>query len=213
MTGRVLRVEGNAAEVEVGDRGLVYEVLLPGYEASRVAGLVGQEVTLHTREHLEAIGQGTAFVPRMLGFASASDRRFFEVFTSVKGLGLKKGLRALAMPPGEVAGAIVRRDAKALQALPEIGKRLAETIVAELSGKVDAFALGDAERAGLDAAAGGAAPTPAGGLSGGAQQAVKALVTLGENPADAERMVRDAVQANADLTSADEILAAVYAAR
>ena len=43
------------------------------------------------------------------------------------------------MPVGEIAQAIESKDARFLCELPEIGKRTAETIIVELSGKVDQF--------------------------------------------------------------------------
>ena len=43
------------------------------------------------------------------------------------------------MPFGTIAAAIAEKDIDLLKSLPEIGKRTAETIVAELHGKVDRF--------------------------------------------------------------------------
>jgi glycolate oxidase len=50
-----------------------------------------------------------------------------------------KALRALVHRPPVVARAIAEKDAKLLSTLPEIGKRMAERVIAELDGKVDAF--------------------------------------------------------------------------
>src|SRR5712671_6350629 len=91
--------------------------------------------------YLEGQGQGTSFVPRVLGFATPREREFFELFTTVKGLGNKRALRALAREPVEIAGAIAEKNTRALQELPEIGKRLAETVIAELTGKVEKFVV------------------------------------------------------------------------
>ena len=46
----------------------------------------------------------------------------------------------MTMTTGQIAAAIVDRDVAMLQSLPEIGKRTAETIIAALHDKVDAFA-------------------------------------------------------------------------
>jgi holliday junction DNA helicase RuvA len=194
--------------------GLAIEVLLPAYLAKRLKAQVGQSITLHTLLYLEGQGQGTSFIPRLLGFASPSERDFFELFTTVKGIGNRKALRALALPPAEVAAAITRRDTRALVELPEIGKRLAETVVAELVGKVDAFLLGDLgdpdrpARPTLEAK-----PRPP-----AEQDAISALCSLGESRPDAERKVDQALarlgpaeRGRAD--RADQILALVYAGR
>jgi Holliday junction DNA helicase RuvA len=187
-----------------GQPGLAYEVLLPAYLAERLKDEGGTTITLRTIEYLESPNQGASFVPRLIGFTSDRERAFFELFTTVKGLGTRRALRALALEPGEIAAAIIARDTRRLTQLPEIGKRLAETIIAELSGKVDAFADLAPE------AADGRAPakvTPA------AEDAVTALVALGETRTEAERIVTRAMQKNPALRATDEILQAALAAR
>ncbi len=175
----------------------------------RDSGLIGQEVTLHTRTDLESQNQGTSFTPRLIGFTSPEDRRFFEIFTSVKGLGAKRALRALAEEPAYVAAAVVARDAKALQRLPEIGKRLAETVIAELAGKVDRFADG--------ASIGQTGPGPhrassiePGSLPPAAQEAIAALLALGETRAEAERKVAAAAYRAGSSADAQSLINAVF---
>jgi Holliday junction DNA helicase RuvA len=198
ITGVLERAEGLSAEVAIPG-GMVHEVLVPAYLAPELAGRIGSPVTLHTLEYLESHNQGASFVPRLVGFARPEERDFFELLTTVKGIGNRKALRALAEPPGVIARAIVSRDTRALQQLPEIGKRLAETMVAELVGKVDRFAAWES---------GPAETKPsAGPLRGPAEEAVAALVALGEQRADAETRVRKAV-AGGRGTTAEEIVAA-----
>jgi Holliday junction DNA helicase RuvA len=118
---------------------LTYELLIPGADQQRVGSLIGQSVQFHTLHYLESHNQGAAYVPRLIGFATPEDRDFFELFTTVKGIGNRKALRALQLPFASIASAIAQRDLDMLKSLPEIGKRTAETIVAELHGKVDRF--------------------------------------------------------------------------
>lgn len=210
VTGVVESVEGNRVVVAPPGIGVAYEALTPRFFADALVERLGHTVTLHTLQVMESQNQGASFTPRLLGFASPEDRRFFELFTTVKGFGARKALRALAAPVPVVARAIVERDLRALQELPEIGKRMAETIVAELHGKVEGF-LGSAGGAGAVVAEG--KPGAGGGLGGAAAQAVSALVRLGETTADAERMVRKALAADDTLESPDTILAAAYAMR
>lgn len=209
VTGRVVHAEGNAVHLAPDLPGadparppLVLELLCPAYFAA-AAGERGGLVTLHTLHHLESHNQGATLVPRLLGFPSPVDRAFFELFTSVKGVGPRKALRALAEPPAIIASAIARRDTAALQKLPEIGKRLAETVVAELVGKVDRFVLGDVSEH---------APPPARARPAAAEEAVRALVALGQTPSEAERAVDRAVAAaeDGDL-SAGDLVAKVFA--
>lgn len=189
IAGRLDAVElgqSAAALIEIGSDGLTYEVLLPRYLADRLAADgIGGRIELHTRQYLEAVGQGTSFIPRLIGFATEADRKFFELFTTVKGLGNRRALRAMAQEPAVIAAAIAAKDAKALQRLPEIGKRLAETIIVDLTGKVDGW-LGAGEIAGLNLAAAG---VEARSRPRAVEAAIDTLLALGETRGDAERMI------------------------
>jgi Holliday junction DNA helicase RuvA len=213
LSGVIEAIDGTRAVVAApGGTGLAYEVLLPAYLSRRLqeAGAVGREVTLHTLEYLEGQGQGTSFVPRLIGFATARERAFFELFTTVKGLGNRRALRALAAEPGEIAAAIASRDSRRLKQLPEIGPRLAETIVAELKGKADSFAeFGTGVAAGAIEAKDGVSlpPLPA------AEEAVGALVALGESRQEAERKVSRAMARSPGLAETGQIIQAALAGR
>lgn len=181
-----------------------YEIMLPAFLAAALAPQIGSRITLHTIQSFESPDQGASFVPRLIGFRVPEERRFFEILTTVKGVGTKKALKALAAPIGEVARAITLRDAAALARLPGIGKRLAETIIAELHGKVEAFA--DAAIMEGKPAAGPSAHEPF-------HRAVAALVRLGETAVVAEQLVRRAMDNDRTLTTADELVAASLSAR
>lgn len=193
----IVRPGGLASPFEI-------ELLVPAYWTPRLATLAGEPITAFCKLHLESQSQGASFVPRLLGFPSAQDRAFFEVFTSVKGLGQRRAMRAMASPPGEIAAWIAARNAKSLQTLPEIGKRLAETVIAELHGKVDPFVAAGATIE--------AAPIPA-MPSGPAEDAIAALIALGQQRTDAERRVARVLAATgADQFTADEIVSRSFAA-
>ncbi len=206
IRGTLLSLAENTAEIDLGG-GLTFEVLLPAYLSARVAPQIGKPVEFITLTYLEGQGQGSSFIPRLIGFAHDSERRFFDVFTTVKGIGNKKALRALTVEPAAIARAVMSRDAKSLQQLPEIGKRLAETMIAELHGKVDRF-LSPMDVGALNHAS----EIKPFAKTSAAQEAIGALVALGETPATAERkvaLVMDRTPGKA-LTS-DEIVSAVYA--
>jgi len=98
-------------------------------------------------EYYEGTLGGGNLIPRMVGFLTSAERDFFTRFISVKGMGIKKGLRALNIPIANIAAAIENGDEKTLLSLPAVGKRMAQQIIAELKGKLQAFAAG-AEPAG-----------------------------------------------------------------
>ncbi len=193
FSGTLEAVDGGRATLASGPMAL--EVLLTSNDAVRLAASVGRPITLYTMVLLESQSQGSSFTPRLLGFSSPRDRAFFELFTTVKGIGPRKALRALARPVGEVAAAIVAEDLAALTALPEVGRRTAQTIVAELGGKVESFA--DAVHAGGVPAPRmpiAAAADPAAGLPAAARDALAILQQLGEPPALARSLVETVLQ-------------------
>ncbi len=140
IEGKLVKLDGDSALVQVGAVG--YEVMLPGYCVSALGDKVGTDIALCTMEYYEGTPAGGNLIPRMVGFLNEGERDFFTKFISVKGIGIKKGLRSLSMPIATIAAAIENGDDKALTALPEIGKRTAQQIIAELRGKMETFAIG-----------------------------------------------------------------------
>lgn len=202
ITGELADVQGGRAYLDCDHLG--YEVLLPACDVPRLATLVGTQVSFHTLHYMEGQGQGTAFTPRLIGFESREALDFFELFTTVKGMGNRKALRALELPFGRVAQAIAERDIDLLKSLPEIGKRTAETIVAELNGKVDRFI--EIKPAGVR----GDGETPEPTVSESQRDAIAMLVQLGETKLDATRLVERVRVADPELESPEDILAAAY---
>ena len=209
LRGQLVELNGaNALVAPQGDEARLLEVMLPAYFAARLVMSEGEQVELHTIEYLESSAQGAVFFPRLIGFPSRESRRFFELFTTVKGIGMRKALRAMAASPAELARAINSKDAKFLQTMPELGKRSSETVIAELGGKVDDFAGPDAPPSGEVEA------KPVSRIeSEPAQRAVTALVRLGETEHDARRLVERVLEHDDTLTDADAILAASFEAR
>ena len=86
--------------------------------------------------------------------------------------------------------------------MPETGKKTAEKVILELKTKVQPFLTAEEIR-GLDAAASVV-------VTGPAEEAIAALIALGETRPDADRKVRAAILKNSGLATADQILAAAY---
>ena len=93
----------------------------------------------------------------------------------------------------ETAAAIANRDSDALTSLPEIGTRSAETIIAQLHGKVDQF-LGDFTS------------TIELSLPPCCQDAIAMLMQLGESQGDAKRLVQRAYESDPNIESADQLV-------
>ncbi len=194
----ITRIRGELAELTertalVHVEAITYELLIPAANVPELLGKIGQSIEFFTLYYFEGQSQGSSFLPRLIGFSSERDRAFFELFTTVKGIGNRKALRALVRPFAETAAAIANRNAKALTEMPEIGKRSAETIIAELHGKVDLFV-------------GEIASTIEVTMPSFSEDAIAMLVQLGETKRDAKRLVKLAFNTDPDIETADQLV-------
>jgi Holliday junction DNA helicase RuvA len=214
----IARIEGvledvtdGVAEVRIAG-GIVHELLVPACDAGELLMRKGREVSFFTLHYLESQGQGSHFVPRLIGFSSREQRAFFELLTTVKGIGNRKALRAMQVSHGRMAEAIAAGDAKFLATLPEIGKRTAESTIVELKGKLDPF-LADpaaARRAEQAASVAAIAALPV----GPAADAEEVLVALGEpRPHARAKIERVLAGAGGAALPADEIVTRALRAR
>ena len=205
IEGVLVDVVDGVAEVRVAGSGLVYEVLVPACDAGDLMMRQGKEIAFVTLHYFESQGQGSHFVPRLIGFSSREQRDFFELLTTVKGIGNRKALRAMQVSHGRMAEAIAAGDAKFLSTLPEIGKRTAESTIVELKGKLDPC-LKDpsATRRALERSAVVAVTAVA---TGPAADAEDVLVALGEQRAQARAKVERVMAASVgESIGADEIV-------
>lgn len=73
----------------------------------------------------------------LYGFSTSSEHEFFNLLTTVQGIGPKAGLAILsALTPNEISTAILSGDAKIFTTANGIGKKTAERIITELKDKV-----------------------------------------------------------------------------
>jgi len=198
IRGLLREVTSEAAIVE--REGLAYEVHVPGYALSELSAIRGEPIAFHTLEYLEGSAGGGNMTPRMIGFLHAEDRLFFKTFLTVKGMGVRKGLRALAAPVARIASAIESGDAVALAKLPGIGRRMAEQIIAQLKGKVvdHAFADEDVPAATRQA------------FTNDQRDAIEIIVAWGDARHDAQRWVARAAQLHAKLEGPEDLVRAAY---
>ncbi len=205
IEGKLVSVARDRAQIACGP--LTYTVFVAAADQQRLATMTDETVGLFTLHYLEGQGQGSSFTPRLIGFTSESDRAFFELFTTVKGMGNRKALRAMALPFHSIAEAIAARDVDLLKSLPEVGKRTAETIVAELHGKVDRFVEVKPDRD-----TGAATPGAPGASARHAlvHDAVAMLTQLGEPGLRARELVDRALRADSSIDTPERLVAAAY---
>ena len=199
ISGAVERVDtsGNSIELAVGP--VVHEVLVTELVRRSLQQKLGQPVTLHTLEYLEGNPTRGNLVPRIVGFLSEVEREFFELICEVDGVGVRKALRAIIRPVGEIAAAIDEQDVKALSTLPGIGAATAERMVAKLRRRMPKFALLVAREAPGEAAAGDV-------LS----ETFEVLRSLGHSDSDARRLVDALRQEKKKPKDVQEALEAIY---
>lgn len=86
---------------------------------------------------------------KLYGFIDNESREMFSVLQTVSGLGPRLALACESvLSPLEISQAITNADAKALQRVPGVGKRMADRLIVELKGKVAAFAAGVVDEGG-----------------------------------------------------------------
>ena len=197
LTVELRRVDEDRVHLQVGP--LALELLVPASDVPLLQAGVGAEMTFHTLLYLEGDASGGNIEPRLVGFLRPEDKRFFEKFITVKGIGPKKALKALALPTGDVAAAIENKDARFLVGLPQIGKRMAEQIVAELSGKVAEFVT-------VGSGATGKPAVGPGSRSAIEEDAISTLMALGERRLDAEHLLERARQSNGNLKTTEALV-------
>lgn len=200
VSGTLDRVDptGNAVEVSIGP--VVHEVLVTELVRRGLQQKIGQPIVLHTLEYLEGNPTRGNLVPRLVGFLSEVEREFFELICEVDGVGVRKALRAIIRPVGEIATAIEEQDAKALATLPGIGAATAERMIAKLRRRMPKFALLVAREA----------PGEAGAAADVLSETFDVLRSLGHSDADARRLVDNLRDQKKKVKDVQEALELIY---
>jgi holliday junction DNA helicase RuvA len=186
ITGQLQKVQDD--RVQLACDTVTYEILVPASDIGQLRTTIGQETTFHTIFDLEGDPTRGGLTPRLIGFLHSADKRFFQLFITVKGIGPKRALRALVQPTARIARAIESKDTHFLMELPEIGRRTAEQIVAELAGKLAELAIPGPTQATVASTS----------HTIGESEAIDAAVQLGIARAEAERLLDRARQADPD---------------
>jgi len=200
ISGSLERVDTAANAIELAVGPVVHEVLVTELVRRSLQSRIGQPVVLHTLEYLEGNPTRGNLVPRLVGFLSEVEREFFELICEVDGVGVRKALRAIVRPVGEIATSIEEQDAKALATLPGIGAATAERMIAKLRRRMPKFALLVARDA----------PGEAGAAADVFAETFAVLRSLGHSDSDARRLV-DALRADKKKPKdVQEALEAIY---
>jgi Holliday junction DNA helicase RuvA len=184
--------------------GIYYEILLPAIVMKELRDRheIGDEVTFSTLYEIEGSAGFGNLTPRLIGFLRDRDKKFFERLVKVKDFGARRAMKSLTVPFSDVAAAIERADISFMTTLPEIGKRTAEKIIAELKGKLGEFVSG--EQPPSDVISEESMPDFK-------REAVVVLLQLGYKQTEARIMVNRAMLRNPEITSSEELVKEVFA--
>ena len=167
--------------------GVGYELSVP-LSVYETLPKVGDEVRLHTYLVVKEDGW------QLFGFSSGFERQVFQRVLDAKGVGPALALGLLSTLSAErLVRAIREKDVVTLQSVPRVGRKKAEQLVLDLADKLDELQV---------VTSGGVARSegPA------AEDAIRALVSLGYSMGDAERAVRGVLDDGGRGMSAPELI-------
>jgi Holliday junction DNA helicase RuvA len=168
LRGRASELGEGALLVDVGGVGYLVQATAAALRRARAAS---GELTLlvHTHVREDAL--------QLFGFASADERRLFELLLGVRDVGAKLALAIVsAYEPDRLERAVAAGDLALFTSIRGVGRKTAERILLDLKDKV-----------GASPAHAGVAPLPAGDDHAAAREA---LVGLGLSVPEAEHALR-----------------------
>ena len=202
IRGKIVDSQEMAVTLEAN--GLSYEILTPLSVLQRFKENQDSDgnirlITYHYYQMTPSSG-----VPVLVGFLNEIERDFFLEFIKVSGIGPRAAVKALNKAIGEIAQAIDRGDTKYLKTLPGIGEQKAKEIVAKLQGKMGKFTL-MRDRVAQES------PSPQ--LRDIEEEALNILLQLQYKKAEAEEMIKKAIERAPKLSTSEELLNEIYKQR
>jgi holliday junction DNA helicase RuvA len=186
------------------------EILIPEHTRRSIQSKLGEPIELHTIFYLEGGAMVARLIPRLVGFLSAIDREFFDIFCSVDGVGVKKALRAMVRPVRELARMIQDQDVKLLSTFPGIGEATAERIVAKLRRKVGKFALIVGSEPGALGATGASNGAPENAEPDVIRDTYAALLSVGHSESEARQAIDRVLAGKKKYKSVADMIEAIY---
>ena len=187
VRGKLVSKDLDSVEV-MTDGGVAYELTIPLNVFESLPRL-DEDVALHTSLVVKEDSW------QLFGFLSAFEKKLFEKLLTANGIGPSLAIGMLsALSATRLTRAIREKDIPTLQSVPRVGRKKAERLILDLADKLDG--LGETS---------GTSTAPA---TAAADDAMRALVSLGYSNADAERGVRAALDAGGGGKSAAELIRA-----
>ena len=173
-----------------GGVGYAIEIPLGVFESLPRAG---ESVSLHTSLVVKEDSW------KLFGFTSVLEKQLFETLLTANGVGPALAIGMLsALSPPRLVRAIREKDIPTLQSVPRVGRKKAERLILDLADKLDMMG---------ESTDGQFAPTG----TAVADDALRALTSLGYTSTEAERGVRAALDSGDWGSSAAELIRAALA--
>lgn len=207
ITGNLIEVGENSVVLEVD--GLAYEIFVPtsviqSYKKKNSVAPAANKKneTFFTIQYVEgSSGHGNQFV-RLVGFKRKIEKEFFQLYTSVEGIGYKTALKSLTLPIGKIALAIEKNDLATLKKLPHIGARTAEKMVATLKGRMQKFALDLKD-----------SPLTVHPEEDFHSEVLQVLSQIGYSQSESEELIGKALEKNPKIKTAEELIQQIFKMR
>ena len=185
VEGKLVAKDLDSLEVMTSG-GIAYELTIP-LSVFEATPRVGEDLALHTSLVVKEDSW------QLFGFVSVFEKRLFEKLLTANGIGPSLAIGMLsALSATRLIRAIRDKDIPTLQSVPRVGRKKAERLILDLGDKLD----GLGETTGTSAAPASAA----------ADDAMRALVSLGYSSGEAEKGVRAALDAGGGGKSAAELI-------
>lgn len=179
LTGKTEMIDDNVIVVDTG--AMAFEIICSSYTAFALTGKQEPQTVLTYLQVRE-----DAMV--LFGFKDKNEKALFNELISVSGVGPKMAITILSgLPINDIIGAIMSNDIKLLSSIKGLGKKTAERIILELSGKLG----GDGA---LDSLVGGEVPLMAvaqANMKKELEEAYEVLVSTGVQKNEALELVKN----------------------
>ncbi|MBM3252532.1 MAG: hypothetical protein FJZ11_07140 [Candidatus Omnitrophica bacterium] len=201
IKGKIIQRGKNNIIIDMG--GLSYEILIPSIIMRQLDENLAQDgsVSLVTYYYLQM--EPSKSIPVLIGFLNEIEKEFFEQFITVSGIGPRAALKAFNRPISEIVTAIDEGNHSLLTTLPGIGMQRAKEIIAKLQGKVGKFGLIQDKKFKKEFIEKG----------NWQEEALQLLLKLQYKKVEAKEMINKALERNAAINSAEELLNEVYRQR
>lgn len=175
INGKLISKKPGMLVIEANGIGYSINATLPAIES---LGAAGEEVTIIT--HLQIRDNPFSIV--LYGFINEKERECFRQIIAVSGIGPKSALSILsAINYNELIDLISKGNYLPLTSIPGVGKKTAERLALELKDKIGKF---ESETGAISGEKGKL------GELGKASEIISALMALGYNRLEADKMVR-----------------------